>query len=76
MEELTLLDTNGILRQPGVRPERTSAGLGWDRGTSRLNATAAVDRSGRAFRAGMTARTCRNRHHRTSDNRGHRFRTM
>jgi AraC family transcriptional regulator len=31
MEELTLLDTNGILRQPGVRPERTSAGLGWNR---------------------------------------------
>jgi AraC family transcriptional regulator len=31
MEELTLLDTNGILRQPGVRSERTSAGLGWNR---------------------------------------------
>ncbi|NMO49654.1 helix-turn-helix transcriptional regulator [Actinoplanes sp. TBRC 11911] len=27
--ELSLLDTNGILRQPGVRPRRTSAGLGW-----------------------------------------------
>jgi AraC family transcriptional regulator len=27
--ELGLLDTNGILRQPWVRPERTSAGLGW-----------------------------------------------
>jgi AraC family transcriptional regulator len=29
--ELGLLDTNGILRQPWVQPERTSAGLGWDR---------------------------------------------
>src|SRR3954453_6634407 len=29
MGELTLQDTNGILRQPWVRPERTSAGLGW-----------------------------------------------
>lgn len=29
MEELTLLDTNGILRQPWVRPDRTSTGLGW-----------------------------------------------
>jgi AraC family transcriptional regulator len=29
MGELTLLDTNGILRQPWVRPDRTSAGLGW-----------------------------------------------
>jgi AraC family transcriptional regulator len=29
MEELSLLDTNGILCQPWVRPERTSAGLGW-----------------------------------------------
>src|SRR3954470_7368487 len=28
--ELGLLDTNGILRQPWVKPERTSAGLGWD----------------------------------------------
>jgi len=27
--ELSLLDTNGILRQPWIRPERTSAGLGW-----------------------------------------------
>jgi AraC family transcriptional regulator len=27
--ELGLADTNGILRQPWVRPERTSAGLGW-----------------------------------------------
>jgi AraC family transcriptional regulator len=27
--ELGLPDTNGILRQPWVRPERTSAGLGW-----------------------------------------------
>jgi AraC family transcriptional regulator len=26
-----LPDTNGILRQPWVRPDRTSAGLGWDR---------------------------------------------
>jgi AraC family transcriptional regulator len=30
-DELGLPDTNGILRQPWVRPERTSAGLGWDR---------------------------------------------
>ncbi len=29
MGELTLLDTNGILRQPWVRPDRTSTGLGW-----------------------------------------------
>ncbi len=29
--ELGLRHTNGILRQPWVRPERTSAGLGWDR---------------------------------------------
>jgi AraC family transcriptional regulator len=29
MDELTLLDTNGILRQPWIRPARTSAGLGW-----------------------------------------------
>ena len=29
--ELGLPDTNGILRQPWVKPERTSAGLGWDR---------------------------------------------
>jgi AraC family transcriptional regulator len=29
--ELGLLHTNGILRQPWVTPERTSAGLGWDR---------------------------------------------
>jgi AraC family transcriptional regulator len=29
--ELGLLDTSGILRQPWVKPERTSAGLGWDR---------------------------------------------
>src|SRR5690349_1207917 len=29
MDELTRLDTNGILRQPWIRPERTSAGLGW-----------------------------------------------
>jgi AraC family transcriptional regulator len=28
--ELGLLDTNGILRLPWVRPDRTSAGLGWD----------------------------------------------
>jgi AraC family transcriptional regulator len=27
--ELGLLDTNGILRQPWVQPERTSLGLGW-----------------------------------------------
>lgn len=30
MTELGLADTNGILCQPWVRPERTSAGLGWD----------------------------------------------
>ena len=30
MAELTLADTNGILRQPWVRPERTSHGLGWE----------------------------------------------
>jgi AraC family transcriptional regulator len=29
MGELTLLDTNGILRQPWVCPDRTSTGLGW-----------------------------------------------
>jgi AraC family transcriptional regulator len=29
--ELGLEDTNGILQQPWVVPERTSAGLGWDR---------------------------------------------
>jgi AraC family transcriptional regulator len=29
--ELRLEDTNGILRQPWVTPERTSAGLGWDK---------------------------------------------
>ena len=29
--ELGLLHTNGILRQPWVRPDRTSAGLGWDK---------------------------------------------
>src|SRR3954463_16050915 len=29
--ELGLQDTNGILRQPWVTPERTSAGLGWDK---------------------------------------------
>jgi AraC family transcriptional regulator len=29
--ELGLRETNGILRQPWVRPARTSAGLGWDR---------------------------------------------
>src|SRR3954447_1113541 len=28
--ELGLLDTNGILMQPWIQPERTSAGLGWD----------------------------------------------
>jgi AraC family transcriptional regulator len=28
--ELGLLDTNGILRLPWLRPDRTSAGLGWD----------------------------------------------
>jgi AraC family transcriptional regulator len=31
MAELTVADTNGILRQPWVRPERTSRGLGWER---------------------------------------------
>ncbi|MEV4149995.1 AraC family transcriptional regulator [Amycolatopsis sp. NPDC049691] len=31
MGELGLGDTNGILALPWVRPERTSAGLGWDR---------------------------------------------
>jgi AraC family transcriptional regulator len=31
MAELTVQDTNGILRQPWVRPERTSRGLGWPR---------------------------------------------
>ncbi|WP_410627484.1 helix-turn-helix domain-containing protein [Amycolatopsis sp. cmx-8-4] len=31
MGELGLTDTNGILALPWVRPERTSAGLGWDR---------------------------------------------
>jgi AraC family transcriptional regulator len=31
MTELGLRDTNGILRQPWVHPDRTSAGLGWDR---------------------------------------------
>jgi hypothetical protein len=30
MTELGLADTNGILRQPWVRPGRTSAGPGWD----------------------------------------------
>ncbi|HEX5403105.1 MAG TPA: AraC family transcriptional regulator [Pseudonocardiaceae bacterium] len=30
MAELGLLDTNGILGLPWVRPEHTSAGLGWD----------------------------------------------
>jgi AraC family transcriptional regulator len=29
--ELGLLDTNGILAQPWIEPERTSAGLGWDK---------------------------------------------
>jgi AraC family transcriptional regulator len=29
--ELGLRDTNGILNQPWVRPERSSAGLGWER---------------------------------------------
>jgi AraC family transcriptional regulator len=28
--ELGVLDTNGILRLPWVRPDRTSAGFGWD----------------------------------------------
>ncbi|GAA3432912.1 AraC family transcriptional regulator [Kutzneria kofuensis] len=31
MRELGLRDTNGILRQPWVRPRRSSAGLGWHR---------------------------------------------
>jgi AraC family transcriptional regulator len=31
MAELGLLDTNGVLRLPWVLPDRTSAGLGWDR---------------------------------------------
>jgi AraC family transcriptional regulator len=31
MTELGLADTGGILRQPWVRPDRTSAGLGWER---------------------------------------------
>ncbi|WP_392876307.1 helix-turn-helix domain-containing protein [Streptomyces sp. LN499] len=30
MPELGLLDTAGILRRPGVSPERTSSGLGWE----------------------------------------------
>ena len=30
MAELTLRDTNGILGQPWVTPERTSRGLGWE----------------------------------------------
>ena len=30
MAELGLADTNGILAQPWVAPERTSAGLGWE----------------------------------------------
>lgn len=30
MAELGVLDTNGILRLPWVRPDHTSAGLGWD----------------------------------------------
>jgi AraC family transcriptional regulator len=29
--ELGLADTNGILRQPWIKPERTSVGLGWER---------------------------------------------
>src|SRR4051794_41291078 len=29
--ELGLRDTNGILMQPWIEPERTSAGLGWDK---------------------------------------------
>ncbi len=29
MTELGLADTNGILRQPWIKPARTSAGLGW-----------------------------------------------
>jgi AraC family transcriptional regulator len=31
VSELGLADTNGILRLPWVRPDRSSAGLGWDR---------------------------------------------
>ncbi|WP_037891189.1 helix-turn-helix domain-containing protein [Streptomyces viridochromogenes] len=31
MSELGLGDTHGILARPGVRPVRTSAGLGWER---------------------------------------------
>ncbi|MFD0508877.1 AraC family transcriptional regulator [Streptomyces chiangmaiensis] len=31
MTELGLSDTVGILQQPGVRPRRSSAGLGWER---------------------------------------------
>ena len=31
MAELGLADTNGILRQPWIKPVRTSAGLGWER---------------------------------------------
>ena len=31
VRELGLRDTNGILRLPWVDPDRTSAGLGWDR---------------------------------------------
>lgn len=31
MAELGLADTNGILDQPWIEPERTSAGLGWER---------------------------------------------
>ncbi|WP_250001757.1 AraC family transcriptional regulator [Actinoplanes sp. M2I2] len=30
MAELTVHDTNGILRQPWIRPDRTSRGLGWE----------------------------------------------
>ncbi|MEV4349926.1 AraC family transcriptional regulator [Actinoplanes sp. NPDC049596] len=30
MAEMTVADTNGILRQAWVRPERTSRGLGWE----------------------------------------------
>ena len=31
ISELGLRDTNGILMQPWIKPERTSAGLGWDK---------------------------------------------
>jgi AraC family transcriptional regulator len=31
MAEIGVLDTNGILLQPWIRPRRTSAGLGWER---------------------------------------------